>query len=215
METKKSQGNGNIGIMGGTFDPIHLGHLLAAEEARERYHLERVIFVPARTPPHKEEEMLSYGEHRYMMTVIGTINNRYFSVSRIELDAPSHAVNYTVDTISRFKEIFGEGRKLFFITGADAILDLTTWKGYETLLSMCEFIAVTRPGYSLSRLKGIFDSEHSGFLSRISLLTIPGLAISSTEIRGRARQGQTIKYLTTSGVEQYILKNRLYIETKK
>lgn len=211
MERKRAKVTGNIGIMGGTFDPIHLGHLLAAEEARERYLLERVIFVPARTPPHKEEGMLSFEEHRFMMTVIGTINNSYFTVSRIELDAPNHSVNYTVDTITRFREIFGENRKLFFITGADAILDLTTWKGYEMLLSMCEFIAVTRPGYSLSRLKGIFDSEHSGLLSRISILTIPGLAISSTQIRERVGQGKTIKYLTTSGVEQYILKNKLYL----
>ncbi len=214
MASKQVQGKGNIGIMGGTFDPIHLGHLLAAEEARERYLLEKVIFVPTRTPPHKEGDILTYGEHRYMMTVIGTINNRYFSVSRIELDAPMHNVNYTVDTISQFRKIFGQDRKIFFITGADAILDLTTWKGYEELLDMCEFIAVTRPGYSLSRLKGVFDTEHVGLLSRISLLTIPGLAISSTEIRDRVRLGKTIKYLTTSGVEQYILKNKLYLEKK-
>ncbi len=210
MKREKEQGNGNIGIMGGTFDPIHLGHLLAAEEAREKYQLERVIFVPSGNPPHKEEECLSHWEHRYMMTVIATINNRYFSVSRIELEAAPYSVNYTVDTVGKIRDIYGEERKLFFITGADAILDLTTWKGYEDLLGMCEFIAVTRPGYSLTRLRAIFDSEHFGLLSRIMILTIPGLAISSTEIRERVHQGKTIKYLTTSGVEQYILKNNLY-----
>ncbi len=212
MKREKEQRNGNIGIMGGTFDPIHLGHLLAAEEAREKYHLEKVIFVPSGNPPHKEEEMLSHWEHRYMMTVIATITNRFFSVSRIELDAALHSVNYTVDTISKIRDIYGEDRKLYFITGADAILDLATWKGYEDLLDMCQFIAVTRPGYSLTRLRAIFDSEHSGLLSRILILTIPGLAISSTEIRQRVHQGKTIKYLTTSGVEQYILKNNLYRE---
>ncbi|RQD76844.1 MAG: nicotinate-nucleotide adenylyltransferase [Candidatus Syntrophonatronum acetioxidans] len=194
--------------MGGTFDPIHLGHLVAAEEARERYNLEEVIFVPAGYPPHKEKEELSSQEHRYMMTVIATINNPIFKVSRVELEAESYT--YTVDTVAYFRKTLGPDKNLYFITGADAILDITTWEGYERLLEMCYFIAVTRPGFSLEHLEDKLKSLDPRLFSRILILSIPGMAISSTCMRRRVKKGKTIKYLTTSGVEQYILKNKLY-----
>ena len=204
---EKARGKGNIGIMGGTFDPIHIGHLLAAEEAREKYNLEKVYFVPVGYPPHKKEELLSHAQHRYMMTVLATVTNPYFVISRIEMDASVHTYTYTIDTVTQFREILGPEKKLYFITGADAILDINTWKGYDELLQLCYFIAVTRPGYSLSRLEQKTSRE---LLSRISILTIPGVGISSTDIRERVKENKTIKYLTTSGVEQYILKNKLY-----
>ncbi|PKM83517.1 MAG: nicotinic acid mononucleotide adenylyltransferase [Firmicutes bacterium HGW-Firmicutes-13] len=212
MGKKKTGTKRNIGIMGGTFDPIHLGHLLGAEEARETYDLDEVIFVPAGYPPHKKEELLSHAEHRYMMTVLATITNPYFKVSRIELDISTHSYTYTLDTVTWFKKILGSEKELYFITGADAVLDIVTWKGFDRLLKICKFIAVTRPGYSLSRLEETLGSVYADLLDRILILTIPGVAISSTEIRKRVQEGKTIKYLTTSGVEKYILKNKLYIK---
>lgn len=206
----KSRGE-NIGIMGGTFDPIHLGHLVAAEEARERYALKEVIFVPAGHPPHKDREMLSHPEDRYMITVIATINNPIFKVSRIELEASSYT--YTIDTVETFQKILGADKNLYFITGADAILDLETWEGYERLLNMCYFIAVTRPGFSLEHLEESLKGVEPRLFSRIFTLHIPGIAVSSTCIRRRVQKGKTIKYLTPTGVEQYILKNKLYQET--
>lgn len=207
MKEKKVEGE-SIGIMGGTFDPIHLGHLLAAEEARERYGLEEVIFVPAGYPPHKEKGELSHQEHRYLMTIIATINNPIFKVSRVELEAESYT--YTVDTVAYFRNLLGPDKKIYFITGADAILDITTWEGYDRLLDMCHFIAVTRPGFSLDHLEEKLKSLDYRLFSKILILSIPGMAISSTCIRRRVKKGKTIKYLTTSGVEQYILKNKLY-----
>lgn len=202
----------NIGIMGGTFDPIHLGHLLAAEEARVEYDLEEVIFVPAGCPPHKSKDQVSHGEHRYMMTVIATINNPYFRISPIEMEASSPA--YTIHTVQRFRQELGPGHNLFFITGADAILDIDTWKGCDELLDLCNFIALTRPGYPLYHLENRLGLTRSDLREKIQILSIPGIGISSTEIRRRARQGRTIKYMTPAGVEQYILKNRLYREEK-
>jgi nicotinate-nucleotide adenylyltransferase len=199
-----------LGIMGGTFDPIHLGHLVTAEEVRIQYGLDHVIFVPSGQPPHKEILNISDPEHRYLMTMLATITNPYFTVSRVEIDQPPHSLTYTIDTIRYFRSYFGEKAHLYFITGADAILEILTWKDYRELLATCTFIAATRPGYSLNRLKDTLGAACPDTLQNIHILEIPAVAISSTLIRRRVAEGKTIKYLTPESVTEYILKNHLY-----
>jgi len=194
-----------IGIMGGTFDPIHYGHLLAAEEARWRFRLEVVIFVPAGQPPHKRPEGITDKEHRYNMVVLATCPNPHFLVSRVEIDRPGPS--YAIDTVREFKREFGEEAEIYFITGADAVLEILTWHEADKLVELCEFIAVTRPGYDL---EAMYERLPSKFLEHIHPLPIPGIAISSTEIRRRVREGLPIKYLVPEPVEQYILKHGLY-----
>ena len=199
-----------IGIMGGTFDPIHLGHLVTAEEARQQFNLQYVVFVPSGYPPHKDNTRLSDLEHRYLMTVLAVITNPYFTVSRVEIERSQQGPTYTVDTVKWFQEFYGPESKIHFITGADAMLDILTWKDYENLLDTCQFIAASRPGYSLSRLRQTFEQLGSSSLKKVSYLEIPAMAISSTDIRERVRSGKTIKYLTPEAVEQYIIKNKLW-----
>ncbi len=206
MQNSKA-GQVNIGLMGGTFDPIHLGHLVSAEEARQQFSLDYVIFVPAGLPPHKEKIGVSAPEHRYLMTTLAVMSNPAFIVSRYEVDRTEPS--YTIDTVRHFARQEAHEASLFFITGADAILEILTWKDYEELLKMCTFIAVTRPGYSLERL-GEMRGSLPGIMNKVHLLEIPALAISSTYIRERVALGRTIKYLTPEPVEQYIRKQRLY-----
>ena len=200
----------SIGLMGGTFDPIHLGHLVTAEEVRIQFGLDRVIFVPSGHPPHKDVRSVSDPEHRYLMTVLATITNPFFTVSRVEIDKPHDKLTYSIDTIRYFYNYFDKRVKLFFITGADAILEILTWKNYEELLSLCSFVAATRPGYCLSKLEETIGSVCPEALSNIHILEIPAMAISSTFIRRRVSEGKPIKYLTPESVAQYIIKNRLY-----
>lgn len=200
----------SIGLMGGTFDPIHLGHLVTAEEVRLRHNLDQVIFVPSGNPPHKENRTVSDAEHRYLMTMLATITNPYFTVSRVEIDQPMGDCTYTIDTVRYFYNFFGSDVLLFFITGADAILEIITWKDYRELFSICSFIAVTRPGYTLSKLEDTIGAVCPQALSNIHILEIPAVAISSTLIRQRVAEGKTIKYLTPEAVTEYILKSQLY-----
>ncbi|HIE09511.1 MAG TPA: nicotinate-nucleotide adenylyltransferase [Armatimonadetes bacterium] len=196
-----------IGIMGGTFDPIHYGHLVAAEEARWRFDLEVVIFVPAGQPPHKPSEGITDKEHRYNMVVLATCPNPYFLVSRVEIDRPGPS--YAIDTVREFKRKLGQDVEIYFITGADAVLEILTWREAERLVELCDFIAATRPGYDL---EAMYRELPEKFLKHIHPLPIPGMAISSTEIRRRVREGLPIRYLTPEPVEQYILKHGLYKE---
>lgn len=196
-----------IAVMGGTFNPIHTGHLVAAEAVRQQLGIERVIFVPAGKPPHKESNPM-FNEHRYLMTVLATVTNPHFEVSRIEIDRPG--LTYTVDTIAELKDRCSEKCKIYFITGADAISEILKWKKPEKLLSMCEFVAVTRPGYNSIELKNTVSSLNESYRGRITFLEIPALSISSTDIRHRVLAGQTIKYLVPAPVEEYILKFGLY-----
>ena len=203
----RKAGQVNVGLMGGTFDPIHMGHLVSAEEARQQFSLDYVIFVPAGLPPHKEKTGVSAPEHRYLMTSMAVMSNPAFIVSRYEVDRVEPS--FTIDTVRHFARQEAHSANLFFITGADAILEILTWKDYAELLEMCTFIAVTRPGYSLERL-GEMQSSLPGIMDQVHLLEIPALAISSTYIRERVMLGRTIKYLTTEPVEQYIYKQSLY-----
>ena len=194
-----------IGIMGGTFDPIHFGHLVAAEEARVRFGLGRVIFVPNGDPPHKKSYSVSPAERRYEMVVLATASNAHFETSRIEVDRPGRS--YSVDTVRALRLEFGQDSRLFFITGVDAILELPTWHQPEQLVEMCELVAVTRPGYQPERLRGSLSQR---VLARTHVLDIPQVAISSTELRQRAASGLPLRYLTPEPVVRYIEARRLY-----
>ena len=199
----------NLGIMGGTFDPIHIGHLVTAEEAWQQYGLDKVIFIPAGLPPHKEAENISDSEHRYMMTVLAVINNPRFYVSRYEIDKTSPS--YTIDTVRYLLRYYGKGTNIYFITGTDAVLEILTWKDYEELLNSCHFIAASRPGYTLERLQTKAEGYYPDILEKVHLLENPAMSVSSTFIRSRVREGKTIKYLTSELVEHYIYKNNLYL----
>jgi nicotinate-nucleotide adenylyltransferase len=202
-----------IGLMGGTFNPIHYGHLVTAEEALKQFKLDKVIFIPSGTPPHKTRGRgtIATAEDRYLMTVIATASNRDFMVSRIEIDRKGKS--YTIDTLRYLKSIFDEKATLYFITGADAILEILTWKNPSGITNLCEFIAATRPGYDISRMeelkKKLFaETDHTG--KHIFLMEIPALAISSTDIRHRIKTGKPINYLLPESVCNYLLKHGLY-----
>jgi nicotinate-nucleotide adenylyltransferase len=196
-----------IGLMGGTFDPIHLGHLVTAEQARVDLDLDEVIFIPAGAPWQKSEGVTT-PEHRHLMTVLATAANPRFSVSRLEIDGPGPT--YTVDTLRNVRAAFesegiSAGREnLYFITGADAILNILTWKDAEECLALATFVAATRPGHDLERL------EQEGLRDRVIQLDVPALAISSTDIRERFAAGRAVRYLVPREVEEYVRKHDLY-----
>jgi nicotinate-nucleotide adenylyltransferase len=200
-----------VGIMGGTFNPIHYGHLVTAEEALKQFKLDKVIFVPTGRPPHKTSGVLAEAEDRYLMTVIATASNADFLVSRIEIDKME--TSYTIDTLKRFQEIFKERVTLYFITGADAILEILTWKNPVEITNLYKFIAATRPGYDISKIEDLkkkLYSQPADAKDPIFLMEIPALAISSTDIRERIRTKKPIKYLMPEGAVNYILKHGLY-----
>jgi nicotinate-nucleotide adenylyltransferase len=188
-----------VGIMGGTFDPVHLGHLVTAEQARADLGLDEVVFIPAGAPYQKDGT--TPGEHRYLMTVLATAANPAFSVSRVEVDRGGPT--YTVDTLRRMRDRALDDQ-LFFITGADAILNILTWKDAEECLRLAEFVAATRPGHDLGKL------EAAGLTSLVRVLDVPALAISSTDIRERFAAGRSVSYLIPESVEQYARKHGLY-----
>lgn len=196
-----------IAVMGGTFNPIHNGHLVAAESVRQQLGIDRVIFIPTGKPPHKNTNLM-FNEHRYLMTVLATVTNPHFEVSRIEIDRAG--LTYTIDTIIELKNRCKPDCKIYFITGADAIKEILKWKSPEKLLSICEFVAVTRPGYNKDELQDTVNNLKDNYKGKITFLEIPALSISSTDIRHRVLAGQTIKYLVPSSVEEYILKFGLY-----
>ncbi|MDF2877149.1 MAG: nicotinate-nucleotide adenylyltransferase [Clostridia bacterium] len=197
-----------LAIMGGTFDPIHIGHLVTAEEVRHEFNIDEVIFVPTGHPPHKSNINMTTSEHRYLMTVLATAANASFKVSRLEIDR--EGVTYTIDTIKELKRMYGEEVRLYFITGADAIHKILTWKESEKLLQLCEFVAVTRPGHNKNELLWQIDELKRRYQTNIHFLEVPALAISSSNIRERIHHMKTIKYLVPEEVENYIKKYNLY-----
>jgi nicotinate-nucleotide adenylyltransferase len=186
--------------MGGTFDPIHHGHLVAASEVGYFYSLDEVIFVPTGEPWQKKDRQVSAAEDRYLMTVIATASNPRFSVSRVDIDRPGPT--YTIDTLREMRSQYGPDAELFFITGADALEKMMTWQDVDELFKLAHFVGCTRPGHRLSGA-GLPDG-------RVSLIEIPALAISSTNCRERVSQGEPIWYLVPDGIVQYISKNGLY-----
>lgn len=207
-ETLHLQKAVRVGIMGGTFDPIHLGHLVTAEAVRSEFKLDKVVFVPSGKPPHKKGIQISDKEYRYLMTFLATAGNPYFEVSRTEIERTGQS--YTIDTVKRIKDEMPANGELFFITGADAILEILTWKNVKTLLELCSFVAATRPGYNLTELHEKLSVLSQNYLDKIITLEVPAMAISSTDIRDRVKTGRTIKYLLPDAVEDFIHKNQLY-----
>ena len=200
-----------IGVMGGTFDPIHNGHLVTAEEAWKQFQLDEVLFMPSGNPPHKEDRKSLDAENRYLMTVIATAANPHFKVSRLEADRPGPS--YTIDTVRELHRIYGKNTEVFFITGADAILEILTWKEPEKMLHEATFIAATRPGYDLRKLEeSLPEAEKKRHATdpRVLVMEIPTLAISSTDIRKRVKEARPITYLVPEGVREFIEKNGFY-----
>jgi nicotinate-nucleotide adenylyltransferase len=183
--------------MGGTFDPIHNGHLVAASEVAASFDLDEVVFVPTGQPWQKSD--VTPGEHRYLMTVIATASNPGFTVSRVDVDRSGPT--YTIDTLRDLSRQ-RPGADLFFITGADAVAQILSWRDHDELWELAHFVAVSRPGHALSAAG--LPSAH------VSLLEIPALAISSTDCRERVRRGMPVWYLVPDGVVQYIAKHHLY-----
>ncbi|EEW49064.1 nicotinate-nucleotide adenylyltransferase [Corynebacterium efficiens YS-314] len=191
-----------IGIMGGTFDPIHHGHLVAGSEVANRFGLDMVIYVPTGQPWQKADRVVSPAEDRYLMTVIATASNPRFHVSRVDIDRGGGT--YTVDTLRDMRSQYPDA-DLFFITGADALAQIVTWRDWESMFGLAHFVGVTRPGYELD--DDIIPEVHK---DRISLVDIPAMAISSTDCRQRAAEGRPVWYLVPDGVVQYIAKRGMY-----
>jgi nicotinate-nucleotide adenylyltransferase len=196
-----------IGILGGTLDPVHHGHLFAAEEVRARFELERVLFIPCGHAPHKDERGMTAAEHRYRMCVLATQSNPFFEVSRIEIDRPG--ASYTIDTLRQLRTIHGAETELFFILGADALLEIDTWHMPDAVLAEARCVAVPRPGSELTGLASVLGGERA---SRVEVVPLLGLEISATEIRRRVREGRPIRYLTPDAVVDYIGREGLYVE---
>jgi len=196
-----------VGVMGGTFDPIHHGHLVAASEVQAWFDLDEVVFVPTGDPWQKSDRGVSAAEHRYLMTVIATASNPRFRVSRVDIDRAGPT--YTIDTLRDLAAQLPD-TELYFITGADALADIFTWRDAEELFGLARFVGVTRPGYAL-------DDDTLGDIpaDRVTLIEIPALAISSTDCRDRTERGEPVWYLVPDGVVQYIAKHQLYPPKKE
>ncbi|WP_298176477.1 nicotinate-nucleotide adenylyltransferase [Saccharomonospora sp.] len=189
-----------IGVMGGTFDPVHHGHLVAASEVQHRFGLDEVVFVPTGQPWQKAGREVSEAEDRYLMTVIATASNPVFSVSRVDIDRGGQT--YTVDTLRDLRLEYPDD-ELFFITGADALEQILTWRDADELFTLAHFIGVTRPGYRLD--------DHHLPEGKVSLVEVTAMAISSTGCRERVRNGEPVWYLMPDGVVRYINKRKLYV----
>ncbi|HEY5847869.1 MAG TPA: nicotinate-nucleotide adenylyltransferase [Microlunatus sp.] len=192
-----------LGVMGGTFDPIHHGHLVAASEVAARFQLDEVVFVPTGQPWQKADRQVSGAEDRYLMTVIATASNPRFTISRVDIDRPG--MTYTVDTLKDLRKERGDDVDLYFITGADALAQILTWRNVDQLFDLAHFVGCTRPGVEL-------DSPTIAQLpaDRVTVLEIPALSISSTACRNRVSQQDPIWYLVPDGIVQYIAKRGLY-----
>lgn len=196
-----------IGVMGGTFNPVHIGHLATAETVREEFSLDKIIFVPAAVPPHKSGRNIAPAKKRLAMTEIATASNPYFCVSAIEFER--EGLSYTVDTIDELKKIYGDGPEIFFIVGADVVNDLTTWHNPFELLQKCSLIAATRPGNFFGD-ENLVTAFGEAAAKKIHRLTTPALEISSTDIRRRIKQGRSIRYIVPEPVADYIYREGLY-----
>ncbi len=203
--------NLRFGILGGTFDPIHIGHLIIAEEARHRYDLEKVIFVPAFVSPLKAEIECSSPSHRLKMVELAIEKNDHFSVSNTEIERGG--ISYTIDTLRETREIYGKDAELFFIVGADAVREMLKWKDPEMILSECTIVAVSRPGFPLDHLEDFIpkrSSDGKPGTERVVIMEIPSIGISSSDIRQRVATGRPFRYMVPEAVWSYIMQTGLY-----
>jgi len=195
-----------IGVIGGTFDPIHYGHLAAAEEARVRVNLEKVLFVVALLPPHKLDEDVTPVEHRLAMVRLGIASNPHFEISRVDVDRPGPS--YTVDTISILQEQWGPDSELFFVMGLDSLVEVPTWHQPERLIRLCHLVAVSRPRFEVDMRQ--LEASVPGISSRVEIIDMPEVDISSSDLQRRVNEGLPIKYQVPEEVERYIIEHRLY-----
>lgn len=199
-----------LGIFGGSFDPIHAGHLMAAEAAREKLRLDRMLFMPAKDPPHKQGRLAASAEHRLRMVSLAIEGNPHFRVSDIEIRRSG--TSYTVLTLQDLRREFGEDSEFFFVIGSDTIPELPSWREIRTLAKLTRFVTVCRPGVTLAPTPALVEAlgeAHAGLLVD-GMLRAPVADISSTEIRGRIAAGRSIRYLVPEGVQDYIQKHHLY-----
>ncbi len=198
----------NIGVLGGTFDPIHRAHIMVAEETRAQLDLAEVLFVPTAQTPLKEDSSISAAEHRVQMVSLAIADYPYFKLSTIEMDRPG--LSYTVDTIARLRDELGTGYELFFIVGWDSLAQFPRWKEPSRLIQMCRLVAVPRPGYLLPDLNSL-ETVIPGLFKRLIVLDKPKRDISATEIRKRVAQGLSIRHLVPEPVAEYIKQHKLYL----
>lgn len=198
--------NKKVGIMGGSFNPIHQGHLVVANEVLNIYNFDKIIFIPAGKPPHKNDLETTPWD-RYMMTQIAILSNNRFVVSDIEVKRTGKS--YTLDTMLQLREMYPD-TEFYFITGTDAVIDIPNWHEPEKLLNLCKFIAVSRPGVDTGVIESKIKEIKDNFNGHIELMQVPMLQISSTDIRERIKNGISAKYLLPESVEQYIMKKNLY-----
>lgn len=203
-----TMGKKRVGIFGGTFDPIHMGHLIVAETIMDEFHLDKVVFIPAAVPPHKLDKQISPAKHRYMMTMLATCSNTRFQVSDMEMHR--QGPSYSRDTLAQLIEEHGRDTEFYFIVGADSVENLHTWNRIDELLTMCHFIGASRPGCMPDMEK--IAQRFGPLAEKIHCLETPELEISSTEIRHRVGQKRTIRYIVPETVEQYIYKEKLYLD---
>lgn len=197
----------NIGIMGGTFSPIHNGHLILSEYIRQKMNLDRVIFIPTGIPPHKDVRYVLDAHIRKEMIELAIESNPYFCLSTMEID--KEGISYTIDTVTELKEIYSKDR-LYMIIGADSLLSLHTWKGFEKLIRMTDFVVADRHGACDSDVLARIKDLNIRFGSNICRIDTPIIEISSTEIRNKIKEGLSIRYLVPESVEEYIIDNNLY-----
>lgn len=195
-----------IGVIGGTFDPIHYGHLAAAEEARVRVNLEKVLFVVALLPPHKLDEDVTPVEHRLAMVRLGIASNPHFEISLVDVDRPGPS--FTVDTISMLQEQWGPDTELFFVMGLDSLVEVPTWHQPERLIRLCHLVAVSRPRFEVDMRQ--LEASVPGISSRVEIIDMPEVDISSSDLQRRVKEGLPIKYQVPEEVERYIIEHRLY-----
>ncbi|UCG83243.1 MAG: nicotinate-nucleotide adenylyltransferase [Dehalococcoidia bacterium] len=197
-----------VGVLGGTFDPVHLGHLIVAEDVRQKLGLQEVLLIPAGQPSLKESRSISEAEHRLEMVILATASNPYLNVSTIEIERPGPS--YSVDTIIELKAGMGAGTKIYFIAGYDTLADLHHWKDPRRLVEMCQVVAVARPGHNKLDMRPLGTDVRSAS-DRIMKVQVPQIDISATGIRQRVARGLSIRYLVPEAVEDYIMANNLYV----
>ncbi|MCO5385718.1 MULTISPECIES: nicotinate-nucleotide adenylyltransferase [Desulfosporosinus] len=209
MNNPKEKVN-RLGIMGGTFDPIHYGHLVAAEMARAEFKLSKVLFIPTGTPPHKDRKDISAAEMRYEMVKLAIQDNPAFDISRVEIER--EGPSYTVETLRVLRRDWPE-HELYFITGSDALLEIFSWREAEEIFRLIQYIGAARPGFDASDFFLKVQHEHPETQGKIHYLEVPALAISSTDIRARVRRREPIRYLLPETVRLYLEQHRLYADS--